>query len=133
MIDCLETFPLLAVYLLSKWTFQNGKNIIACKKSASYLPNYLFQNPLLFFSSFGLFDELSIFSTFSKLNISIDVTFQVGKKSLHAKNQHPTFKFIHFRTVFHIPQRRDFDLKMRKLQTSIKSIILGLGIKQNLF
>ena len=30
MIDCLETFPLLAVYLLSKWTFQNGKNIIAC-------------------------------------------------------------------------------------------------------
>jgi len=55
------------------------------------------------------------------------------KTSLHAKNQHPTFKFVHFRTVFLIPQRGDFDLKMRKLQTLIKSKILGLGIKQNLF
>ena len=27
---------------LSKWTFQNGKNIFACKKSASYLQNYPF-------------------------------------------------------------------------------------------
>ena len=50
------------------------------------------------------------------------------------KKQYHTFKFIHFiRTIFLIPQRRDFNLKMRKLQTSIKSIILRLGIKQNLF
>ena len=30
------------IIYLSKWTFQNGKNIFACKKSASYLQNYPF-------------------------------------------------------------------------------------------
>ena len=70
---------------------------------------------------------------FQKLYLWVNGHSRMEKISLHAKNQHPTFKFIHFRTVFLIPQRRDFDLKMRKLQTSIKSIILGLGIKQNLF
>ena len=30
------------IIYMSKWTFQNGKNIFACKKSASYLQNYPF-------------------------------------------------------------------------------------------
>ena len=105
-----------------------------CMQKISILSSKLsVLEPFLIVSSFGLFHEVSILSTFSKLFIWINGHSRMEKISLHAKNQHPTFKFIHFRTVFHIPQRRDFDLKMRKLQTSIKSIILGLGIKQNLF
>ena len=76
---------------------------------------------------------LNFFYFFKKLYIWINRHSRMEKIYLHAKNQHPIFKFIHLRTVFLIPQRRDFNLNLQKLQTSIKSVILGLGIKQNLF
>ena len=105
-----------------------------CMQKISILSSKLsVLEPFLIVSSFGLFHEVSILSIFQKLYIWSNGHSRIEKNSLHAKNQHLTFKFIHFRTIFLIPQMRNFDLKMRKLQTLIKSIILGLGIKQNLF
>ena len=75
----------------------------------------------------------NFFIFFQKLYIWVEGYSRMKKTSLHANNQHSNGEFIHFRTIFLIPQKRNFDFKMQKLQLSIKSIIPGLGIKQNLF
>ena len=73
-----------------KSTFCRSK-ISALNSKLSVLEAYLIV------SLFGLFDEVSFFSVVQKSSIWIYGYFRIENVVLHAKNQPPTFKTIHFK------------------------------------
>ena len=84
---------------LRKWTFQNGKNIIAWKNQHLTFKLIRFRTLSYYFLIWAFWWVINFFLLFLKLYIWVNGHSRIEKIFLHAKNQHPTFKIIHFRTL----------------------------------